>query len=90
MIIENSRISDLSCSQRIVGERNVSCFWHAEPPGIFYEILFTKPDGNELFRKNVSNNAAFVEFDHAAGTVIRISVRNVSTMVQLKGTLIER
>ncbi len=89
IIKENSRISDLSCFQRTVGERNVSCAWHAEPPGAFFEILFTKPNGNELFRKNVSENLIFVEFDDAAGNAIEITVRNVSTKIELIGKLIE-
>ncbi len=90
IIVENSRISDLSCFQHTAGERKVSCFWYAEPPGVFFEVLVTKHDGIELFRKNVSENVASLEFDDGVGNEIIISVRHVSTRVDLRGTLVER
>ncbi len=80
---EYSVIRDLNCHQQAAGESQVNCKWVAEPPAPFYEIVFSMTDGSEILRKTVPSSSAMVELGGFVGIVVSVSVRNISTQIEL-------
>ncbi len=80
---EYSVIRDLSCYQQAAGKTRVNCQWVAEPPAPSYEIVFSMTDGSEILRQTVRSSSAGVELGDVVGNVVSVSVRNISTQIEL-------
>ncbi len=85
IIIESSEISDLECFHMASGTRHILCQWEPTLSVSFDTIVFTRLDGSEILSRNVTQAFVKVEFDDSAGDVIKASVRDVSTTIQLTG-----
>ncbi len=89
-ISEYSKITQFICFRREIAKRQIICSWEAEPLALFYELVFSKPDGSKIFTKNVRRKDVTVEIDISSGNTIIASLRNVSTKVELFGMSIHQ
>ncbi len=83
MLTECSKIRNLNCYQNVAGESLVTCQWVAEPPAPLFEIVFSMTNGSEVLRKKVSSSYARAKLGNLIGSVILVSVRNISTRIRL-------
>ncbi len=90
VVSECSKISEFACLQQKIAEHQVICSWKAQPIALFYEIVFTKPDGSKVFSKNVSDTAITVEVDNSFGNTIIASLRNASVKIEIFGMSIHQ
>ncbi len=79
-------IRNLTCSQSDTVERVLLCQWIAKPHALVYEVVITRKNGSEILRQNASSELTVVEVDDSAGNIITVSVENISTTVELRGT----
>ncbi len=75
----------MTCVQPVIVERQITCFWKAQPPAPFYEVLFSKSDGSEIFRMNSSEKAVSAVIANSVGNTIMVGLRNASAKIEIFG-----
>ncbi len=86
ILAERIEIRNLTCFQDEAFERMLLCQWTAKPPVWLYEVVFTRENGSEIIRQNVRSARTVVELDDSAGKIVTVSVGNVSSKIELRGT----
>ncbi len=84
-ITENSEIHDLTCYRLNVKNDKVTCSWQAEPPAASYNVVFSTPDGHEIFNMTVRVEHATHQLRDYAGDAVMVSVNSASTIIELPG-----
>ncbi len=84
-IAENSEIRDLTCYHLNVKKYKVTCSWEAEPPAAAYNVVFSTPDGHEIFNMTVPGEFATHQLRNYAGDAVMVSVNSASTIIELPG-----
>ncbi len=80
-----SKIRDLICYHRGAGNEEITCKWRATPPVPPYNMVFSTPEGHEIFRLSVMVEFATKVLHNYTGDAIIVNVNSASTIVYLPG-----